>query len=276
MKLAVAFLAAAGAAAAVPVFPNDWSSTILQRVIINQGGVQNPDASVTCPAESPQCKVQTAFAAGINYNWVSGNQTAYYVGPQAAVSDYNTGKTYQIDSNTHICQSYCPIDVPLGTITVDPNATYQGQVTYNGVPDVDKWQWIVEIPVLKIKVQTSNFYALNSNTSNPTPVAEIDYLEFGAQVLGNQNATYMNFQAGKPDPSLFVVKNATSCPLDSQCASSGNDQNNDPFASNDQFLVEPAEDGSSLLREYAEAAFAAHLARLGHANPEMIVRMARA
>ena len=43
------------------------SAIVIQDVDINQGGVRNPDGSVCCPADAPQCKVQTVFQAGRQY-----------------------------------------------------------------------------------------------------------------------------------------------------------------------------------------------------------------
>jgi hypothetical protein len=272
MKTAcLAFLAAAASAMAqtIPTIPQDWSGIVANRIIINQGGIQNPDASVTCPAESPQCKVQTAFSAGQNYMDISGNRTAYYVGSQASVSDYNTGKVYLIDTASHTCQAYCPIAVPLEPIAIDPNATYQGQINYNGVQS-DDWMWKVEIPIIKIVIQTSNFYV---KAGTNTPLAEIDILA-GAAV---QNQTWVSFEAGRPDASYFQVNNASTCPLGNsqQCgggSSSDNHKNNDPF-NNDPFNNDHNSLEIEATESVARSALAGAVSRLGHANPGMILAM---
>jgi hypothetical protein len=251
---ALAACVASAFAQAPPALPQDWSGITAQRIIINQGGIINPDSSVTCPAETPQCKVQTAFGEGQNYVDYSGNRTAYYVGPAASVSDFNVGKTYNIDSATHTCQSWCPIDFPLEPFTLGENATYQGKVNYEGYIPTDDWRWQVKMPIFKIVVQTSDMYL---RAGSNIPVAEIDNLLGGAL----QNQTWETFNTTRPDASFFYVQNATGCPRgDDQTCGGSSSQGSDT-------MQEGAEEDSLLRR-----AMAASLMRLGHRNVDMIMK----
>lgn len=220
-----AAVACAAAGAKPPVFSNSWSSDQIQAIQINQGGITQPDGSVCCPAQSPECKVQTAFQPAIVYNWFEGKKNAMK-NPDGSgiVSDFTAMKEYQVTAAGD-CQSYCPI--PAGNTIgggafIFVNATNAGKVMYNG-RSATKWTWAQKIPIFNVTMETSDFYVDDSGSS-PVPLAEIDEITPFGQKIGQQNMTFVSFVPGVPDAKHFTVNNAAKCPQNSQCNSnSGGD-----------------------------------------------------
>eukprot|EP01084_Bolivina_argentea_P217214 368859_1 len=124
MMRAIALLAVSAVASAViPTFPDAWSAENIDAIQIVQGGVTNPDGSVCCPPTSPQCKIQSAYSAGMMY-WDTAGQRTAEKNPDGSgiVSLYADAKEYQVDA-TGACQAFCPL--PPGKLTpfaIDPNA----------------------------------------------------------------------------------------------------------------------------------------------------------
>lgn len=220
------FLAAAAclvvAVVAQPTFPDNWTSDQMSSIAINQGGVKNSDGSICCPAESPECKVQTAFSAGIQYTWFSGNMSAF-LGPDGGgiITDFNAQKEYQV-SATGECQAYCPLQgqTMQPGIGIGPNATNMGKVNYQG-RELNLYQVVTRIPIINITMEATNFYVDESGAS-PVPVAIIQIIEPMGQQIGAQNQTFVTFVPGVPDKSKFTVKGAATCKL-AKCNNGGDD-----------------------------------------------------
>lgn len=221
--LAVAACVVAVAAAAMPVFPNNWSSDQISSIAINQGGIKEPSGAVCCPPDAPECKVQTAFSAGIQYVWFTGNMSAF-LGPDnsGVVTDFNAQKQYSVNSSG-FCQEYCP----LGGQTMAPgigmpsNAKSMGIVNYNG-RQLNMYTITTQIPVLNITMEATNFY-IDQSGATAVPVAIIQIMEPFGQKLGGQNQTFVTFTPGVPDKSKFTVKGAASCQQAKGCNGSGGD-----------------------------------------------------
>lgn len=227
----VAMAASACFVAAQPTFPNNWSSDQTSGIAINQGGVKNPDGSICCPAESPECKVQTAFQAGIQYTWFDGNFSAFR-GPDGngIVTDFTAQKEYSVTGDG-TCQAYCPLQgqTMQPGIGIGPNATSMGKVNYNGRM-LNLYQSVQKVPIFNITMATINFY-VDESGSSPVPVAIIQIIEPLGHQLGAQNQTFVTFTPGVPAKSHFLVKGAATCKMSKGCNQNGGDddggQNND-------------------------------------------------
>lgn len=225
MKLAIAVVAlcVVAAYAAPPSWDNNWSSEQIAAMRINQGGMVNPDGTVCCAPEAPQCKVQTEFMAATVYNWYDGKKSAQK-NPDGSgvVSDYTAMKEYAVSADG-TCQSYCPLQqgstVGNGQF-IFVNASDAGETTYLGKP-ADLWTWRQVMPILNITMQTTDFYVTTGD--KPLPIAQIDHITPFGEPIGQQNNTFVTFKQGVPPASVFTVKGADKCPINQQCAGGGND-----------------------------------------------------
>lgn len=157
--------------------------------------------------------MQTAFSAGIEYVWYSGNMTAS-LGPDGSgvVTDFNAMKEYAVNGSGY-CQQYCPLPPGSGMapgIGMPTNAVSMGVGSYNGRM-LNLYQTTTKIPILNITMESTYFWVDESGPS-PVPVAIIqDITPFG-QKIGGQNQTFVTFTAGVPAKSHFTVLGAASCP----------------------------------------------------------------
>lgn len=227
--LAVAAGVATATTPAEPVFAKDWTGVVAQHVVINQGGVANPDGSVTCPAQAPQCKVQTAFQGARQFVSVT-QQKQKIAAPDNSgiVIDIAAGKEYQVDS-TNTCTGYCPLPKNFGNIQamqLFPNSTYQdaaGNQWCNGKTPCSAWV-SVQKPLLNITFETDTFY-----TSGNTPLSVYEQLTPFGIPMGYQSTQFLTYTAGAINPSVFAVQgtsNTTSCAL-LQCNSGDGDGDQD-------------------------------------------------
>ena len=192
---AVAIACAVAVAVAQPAFPDNWTSDQTNQIAINQGGVKNPDGSICCPPDAPECKVQTGFSAAIQYQWYSGNMSATK-GPDNSgiVVDFNAQKEYAVLANG-TCTAYCPLGGQTMSpgIGIGPNATNLGKVNYNGRM-LNLYQVLTQIPILNITMEATNFYVDESGAS-PVPVAIIQLIEPLGHQIGQQNNTFVDLRA---------------------------------------------------------------------------------
>lgn len=223
LSLAVAAcVVAVATAGSLPAFPNNWSSDNIQRVAINQGGVATPSGNVCCPADAPQCKVQTVFQAGIMSQWFDGNKTAF-LSPYGAgiVTDYTAQKEYSVNSTKH-CQAYCPLRQGSNMTTgigMVANAQSRGIVSYNG-RNLNLYVGTVVFPILNVTMEVMSYY-IDESGASPVPVAIIQHLTPFGESLGSENQTFVTFTPGVPDSSNFEVIGAATCPKAKGCNSGG-------------------------------------------------------
>lgn len=221
--LALALIASVAVAnAALPTFPQDWTSDQTSSININQGGIQQPDGSICCPATSPQCKVQTAFQEGTQYFDFT-NERAAFKNPDGSgvVTLWADGKEYGVDASG-ACQSYCPVQGPIEPgLGFGNNTEDLGAATVNGV-SCEHYEWKVQVPIINITMQVSDFYVKVSGSSG-IPVQQIDHITPMGQNLGAQNTTYKTFKAGTPPASVFTVTGKSTCKIDQSCSGKNDD-----------------------------------------------------
>lgn len=226
MKATTFALALAGsvaAATALPTFPLSWSSDMIQAMNINQGGVVQPDGSVCCPAQTPQCKVQTMFQPGIQYFDFQNNRTAFkQPDGSGVVSLYEDGKEYAVNA-AGACQSYCPLqDTDFGPgLGFGDKTQDMGPVTYGG-KKAEHFHWVQQMPILNITMETSDMYVVVKNNVG-TPLAEIDNITPFGQHIGTQNTTYVTFTPTAPAASHFTVTGKSTCKIDQSCSGKSDD-----------------------------------------------------
>lgn len=218
-------VAAAGAASAQtpPTFAADWTGVVAQHVVVNQGGVANSDGSVTCPAQAPECKVQTGFQGARQY--VSSTQNKQKIAApdnSGIVIDVAAGKEYQVDA-TNTCTGYCPLPSDFGNIeplALFPNSTYSnaaGNSFCNGKTPCSAWTSLQQ-PILNITFETDIFYV-----SGNTPLGINEILTPFGMPIGYQTTNWMSYTPGAIPASVFDVKgtsNTTTCAL-LQCSKGG-------------------------------------------------------
>lgn len=212
------------AAAPQPHFPDNWSADVLNMIAINQGGIKNADGSICCPPDSPECKVQTAFNAGIQYNWFSGNMSAFLApGAGGVVTDYTAQKEYSVNASGY-CQEYCPLEgqTMLPGIGMGNGTIYQGQVTYNG-ETVSLYTATQVFPILNITMETTDFYIKEATGKLSVPIAIIQHITPFGQNLGQQNQTFASFTSGVPAKSHFTVIGGAQCKQAKGCNGQGGD-----------------------------------------------------
>lgn len=206
------------------MFANDWTGVTAQHIVVNQGGVTNPDGSVTCPAQAAQCKVQTGFQGAKQYVSVT-QQMQKIAAPDNSgiVVDIKAGKEYQVDS-TNTCTGYCPLpkdNGPIEPLGLFPNSTYSdatGNQWCNGKTPCSAWT-SYQRPMFNVTFETDTFYV-----SGNTPLAIYESLTPFGMPMGFQSTQFMTYSPGAIDPSVFAVKgvdNTSTCAL-LQC-NSGND-----------------------------------------------------
>mmetsp|Transcript_136938 Transcript_136938/g.193711 ORF Transcript_136938/g.193711 Transcript_136938/m.193711 type:complete len:264 (-) Transcript_136938:62-853(-) len=218
--LLAVFAAAAMAGNPDPQFALDWSSIMIQKTIINQGGIVTAEG-VLCPNQAPQCKVQTAYALGQQFFDFTHKRSAF-LGPDGSgvVTLFANGGEYAVDSNK-TCTSYCPLPrgaemFPLST----NNATDIGQTNYLGRM-LETYQDKQVFPILNITMEVDNFY-VDLSGAHPVPVADIDSLTPFGEAIGGNNNTWVNYKAGAQDASHFVVNGIAQCPEAQGCEQSNN------------------------------------------------------
>lgn len=220
IALALVGTFAVAVTAGPPVFSQSYTSDQLSSIVINQGGVAQPDGSVCCPPESPECKVQTAFQAGIALQSVAQNKSAFK-NPDGSgvVTDFTLQKEFSVTADG-ACQEWCPLQgQTIGGQMINPNSTDMGSVKYNGRM-LTEWQFVTRIPILNITMEIDNFYVTEGST--PAPVALISLITPLGQHIGTQNTTFVTFTPGNPDPKHFLVTGIASCKM-AKCGNGGDD-----------------------------------------------------
>ena len=254
---AVAIACAVAVAVAQPTFPDNWTSDQTNQIAINQGGVKNPDGSICCPPDAPECKVQTGFSAAIQYQWYSGNMSATK-GPDNSgiVVDFNAQKEYAVLANG-TCTAYCPLGGQTMSpgIGIGPNATNLGKVNYNGRM-LNLYQVLTQIPILNITMEATNFYVDESGPT-PVPVAIIQLIEPLGHQIGQQNNTFVTFVPGVPDKSHFTVVGAASCPMSKNC--NGNNGGDDDGGQGSSMFMTARRLASEGTVEMPEANIVSHM-----------------
>lgn len=202
---------------------NDFSVHESAVMIINQGGVEQPDGSICCTASfAGQCQVQMQSHIGQLYHDFTNQRSRFEdIAQGTYVDDYKLHKSLEVQTNgTHdVCVKYCPMD-PEDTLDggrdefVDPNATDLGKTTYEGQP-AEHWTW-KETAFKIITMQTTDFYA-NVDGATAVPLGAITQLTPFGQHLGTQNSSWTTFTPGTPPASKFDIQGVDSCPLDPQC-----------------------------------------------------------
>ncbi|KAA0170847.1 hypothetical protein FNF28_01120 [Cafeteria roenbergensis] len=228
MRSIIAALCVA-AAVAVPTFPLDWQAITTDSILLNQGGSVNPDGSVCCSANAPQCKIQTAFQMARQYFAYSKNLTAMKNPDNSGViTDYSVGKEYQVDGQGN-CQAYCPLPNrgnELFPFAIDPNATLVGS-TQCGAQTCQHWRFVEVIPILNITMEETDSFVATVNGA-PAPVYITQHIEPLGEQIGDENQTFSQWQDmdGKTfAPSVFTVVGAASCPMSQQCQGDDDGQN---------------------------------------------------
>lgn len=204
-------------------FPKDWTATVTNTMLINQGGQPGPDGSLCCASSySGQCQIQSQYQNGLKYFDFT-NQRVRTEDPVNGIIVSLYGKDGKnmlvVHNGTHdVCEKYCPID-PRDTLPggndyfLDPNATDLGKTTYKG-QSAEHYQW-KETFLKVITMQTTDFYAA---TADDTPLgAESKLTPFGGPQIGSQSTTWANFKAGTPPASKFDIQGIDTCPQDPQC-----------------------------------------------------------
>jgi hypothetical protein len=241
MKTIAILLAAAAAViqASQPTFSSDFVALISQHVVVNQGGVANNDGSVTCPAQAPECKVQTEFQASRNYYSVTAQKQKIAAADNSGIIvDYKANKEYQVDSN-NVCQAYCPIPKnqqgALTPLSLDPNSTYIGAVNGPLCAGGTCQFWQANQTQFDIVFQTDNFY-IQPNGTEYIPVTFNSLLTPFGIPMGYQTQVFYNFAPGC-DAKVFDMGNATSCPMSNQCSSGNDDTTSSQNAHNNRMLA---------------------------------------
>ena len=208
--------AVALAAPPLPTFPQDWKAVETDVMVVFQGPYTQTDSQICCPLNN-NCQVQVQFQSGNNYFDYTNNRTRFDIfgsGGQSIVNFFTKNMQMLVVNNT--CQEYCPLDDTLEPYGIDPNSTYQGQVSVNGIK-CDDWQY--KETILGIVVMEIDDIFVNSGVTPAVPVQEVDQLTPFGQPMGNMTSTYDNFVGGPIDPSLFNIANVDSCPQSQNCNS---------------------------------------------------------
>lgn len=148
---------------------------------------------------------------------------------------FSIGKTMAVDGNNK-CTAFCPVSGSLDSFGIDSNATYAGQVEFQG-KTVDSWTWQDSSP---FGVMSTTVFYVDASGSSPVPVQQAQHLTPFGQDLGKSNSTCAfprplapharpttrpapradsSFQAGTPSASLFDVTGIDSCPKSQNCNS---------------------------------------------------------
>ena len=204
-------------------FPKDWSASVTNTMLINQGGQPGPEGSQCCTSSfSGQCQIQSQYQNGMKYFDFT-NQRTRMEDPINGIVVALYGKEGKnmlvVHNGTHdVCEKYCPID-PRDTLPggndyfLDPNATDLGKTTYKG-QSAEHYQWKQTIFKV-ITMQTTDFYASEADS---TPLgAESKLTPFGGPQIGSQSTMWDNFKAGTPPASKFDIHGVDTCPQDPQC-----------------------------------------------------------
>lgn len=209
------------AAAAPPVFPQDYYANVKDFLVLPQGDFYTQDldgGESWCIHRDGNGKIQTQFQAAPQYVSYSTNQTRMggAVGANAVVSDYNKMKQFAVDGNND-CTSYCPIDdgsnmVPL---VIADDAKDLGPVTLDG-KTYQHFRWN-DVILHVIVMDTVDAFIDMTDPSTPVPYLWMESLTPFNKYLASVNTTYTNFQGGKQSSDLFAVNNIDKCPLDANC-----------------------------------------------------------
>jgi len=218
MKAILLLAVVAVAFAAQPTFPNDWTATQEDALIVYQGDYTTSDNNYCCSTAS-NCQIQTEYEKGTHYYAYSLNKTRFddSISGQVIVTDWALGKEMLVEGSPMTCKEYCPTEGYLEPGFLDPNATDLGTVKVDD-KTLEKWQWketiagIIVMEICTVLVDQSSKPAL--------PYSETDELTPFGQPIGTMNTKWTDFTAGTPDPSNFDVQGVSGCPMSQNCGNS--------------------------------------------------------
>lgn len=217
LLLVVLAVFACGVAATIPKISPNWQALETDTLFVAQGEYTRNGDYACCPSGS-NCEIQTSYQSGMNYIDYTNQRTRFEdsVSGQIIVTFFNQGKECLVVNNT--CQEFCPTQgEELGPDFLDPNSTFVGTKTVNGVPCSD--YQINQTFLGIIVMETDDVFVDVSDPSNPIPVEEVDSLTPFGEPLGTQTAVWQNFKSGLPNPSLFDIKGVDNCPESPNCDS---------------------------------------------------------
>jgi len=197
----------------IPVFPNAWTATEEDFMVVYQGSYQIINNNYCCGDDS--CEVQTEYQSGTDYFDYPNNRTRFDDPVNGMIVSLfaPTYKEMLVDANNN-CQAFCPIEDDLYPYQIDPNATYAGQKVIDG-KTLDDWNF--EDKEFGIVFEIEDIYV---DPNSGLPYKEMDQLTPFGQAIGESESTYHTFTAGEPDPKKFAVNGIANCPEDPNCGDS--------------------------------------------------------
>jgi hypothetical protein len=214
------------AVASTATWPNDWSATETQTMLINQGGTPDAAGDTCCKADYfSQCQVQSQYQTGVHYYDFT-NQRSRFEDPVNGITVNLFGKIMKsmavVHNGTHdVCQKYCPIEAGDSLdggkdYFLDRNATDLGKATFQKKA-AEHYQW-KDMAFGFLTMSTTDFYSDESTTPGKAmPIGLIEKLTpFGGAQIGQSTVNWGNFKAAAQPASKFDIQGVDTCPQDPQ------------------------------------------------------------
>jgi len=202
-----------------PTFAVDFTASEFDQILQFQGDYSVKNGQMCCPLTSPACQVEVQTQQGLNHFDFTHNRTRWDDSTgQIIVTDFNLGKEMLVVAGSGgvlTCKEFCPVEDPIFPFGLGDNASYVGQKVVGNIT-TDDWNWKVTIFGI-IVMEVSDLFVDSADPS--TPVEEIDQLTPLGELIGTATSAWTNWTPGTPDPSLFNVQGADSCPESPNCQS---------------------------------------------------------
>ena len=214
-------------------FEPDWTATIEELTIIDQGGTAQANGDLCCSygavGAPPACAVSVAKTSGVRYFDVTNQRFRFEAAnntPGAAiVVDYKAHRhmvvAYKNGTTVIECKQYCPVS-PHDVLKphffgFHNEVSDEGPAMWHGI-QAQHYHWVEKASPLPIALATYDFYADISDPTHAKPLGQKKALTpFGSPSVGFFNTTWTDFKAGAPDPTLFVVTGIATCPKSPDC-----------------------------------------------------------